>query len=540
MCIVSSLDRLASASVVFFGPHGDVTQHAQQRGVSRQCLYRQADTVLRDLDPTPHQQEIARLKQLLAEQQAQLRQCHDQLRQAVVIDADKQAQFATVSQAEGVSLPLAHCLLHILLKERTPSVPQLGRWSKDAARQASATLEVLDEFSRPLVKDAALDELFVGRKPILMTVELGSLTWVAGQLSKSRDGDAWAEQLRLLPALPFVNRDAGTGLDAGIARVNAFRVAQGQRPLDDQDDHFHLLREATRALRRLQGQVSRGIDKAEKADSKRAKVARQGRNQSGTAKVAARAWREAEAAFARWSAADDAWKRVRQEALPLFTPSGQLNTRAKAEAVLAEVLPALDGPEWAKVRRLLKRPGYFTFLDRVASELAALPAAVQGQGDTETRLPGPVAAELVQAAVEVEGAKRCPEASNGTGPSAQACGAVVLVAAVMLALAKDSGAKTLALVRTVLRRGWRASSAVEGLNSIVRMHQGRHRRLTQGLLDLKRLNWNCRPFRTGKRNKQTPYGLLGLKLPTTDWWQLLKIPPEQLRQQLLSAQQLPF
>ena len=78
---------------------------------------------------------------------------------------------------------------------------------------------------------------------------------------------------------------------------------------------------------------------------------------------------------------------------------------------------------------------------------------------------------------------------------------------------------------------------MEGLNSIVRMHQGRHRRLTQGLLDLKRLNWNCRTFRTGKRRKQTPYGLLGLKLPTDDWWQLLKIPPEQLRQQL-SAQQL--
>jgi hypothetical protein len=70
------------------------------------------------------------------------------------------------------------------------------------------------------------------------------------------------------------------------------------------------------------------------------------------------------------------------------------------------------------------------------------------------------------------------------------------------------------------------------------MHQGRHRRWTQGLLDLKRLSWNCRPLRTGRRKKQTPYGLLGLKLPTTDWWQVLKIPPQQLRQQL-SAQQGP-
>jgi hypothetical protein len=56
--------------------------------------------------------------------------------------------------------------------------------------------------------------------------------------------------------------------------------------------------------------------------------------------------------------------------------------------------------------------------------------------------------------------------------------------------------------------------------------------MTQGLLDLKRLNWNCREFRTGHRRKQTPSELLGIPLPTTEWWELLKMTPEQLRQQL--------
>jgi hypothetical protein len=37
--------------------------------------------------------------------------------------------------------------------------------------------------------------------------------------------------------------------------------------------------------------------------------------------------------------------------------------------------------------------------------------------------------------------------------------------------------------------------------------------MTQGLLDLKRLYWNLRPFHTGCRKDQAPYGLLGLKLP---------------------------
>jgi hypothetical protein len=54
-------------------------------------------------------------------------------------------------------------------------------------------------------------------------------------------------------------------------------------------------------------------------------------------------------------------------------------------------------------------------------------------------------------------------------------------------------------VDELLRQAVRASSAVEGVNSVVRMHQGRHRHVSQEMLDLKRLYWNCRVFREGKR-----------------------------------------
>jgi hypothetical protein len=67
------------------------------------------------------------------------------------------------------------------------------------------------------------------------------------------------------------------------------------------------------------------------------------------------------------------------------------------------------------------------------------------------------------------------------------------------------------------------------------MHQARHRHLTQELLDLKRLHWNCRPFREGKRRHTCPYALLGLRLPTLDWWQLLTTPLVDLTQQLSTA-----
>jgi hypothetical protein len=60
------------------------------------------------------------------------------------------------------------------------------------------------------------------------------------------------------------------------------------------------------------------------------------------------------------------------------------------------------------------------------------------------------------------------------------------------------------------------------MNSVLRMHQSRHRTLTQEMLDLKRLYWNTRVFGGGKRKGRCPYEHLGLKLPSYDFWTLLQ------------------
>ena len=64
------------------------------------------------------------------------------------------------------------------------------------------------------------------------------------------------------------------------------------------------------------------------------------------------------------------------------------------------------------------------------------------------------------------------------------------------------------------------------------MQQARHRNLSQGMLDLKRLYWNTRAFRCGQRRKQCPYELLGLRLPTCAFGELLRKDPAQLAQEL--------
>ena len=156
MCMVAPPDRLASASAVFFGRHGDVTRSAQQRGVSRQRLYREADSVLRDLQPTPSE-HLDGLRQQLAELQSRLQMLRAHRPFTVVLDADKQAEFAATAQAEGVSLPTARRLLAVLLGENTPSVAKLGRFSHQAGLRAGPLLEVFDEYTRPRTRQAAAD-----------------------------------------------------------------------------------------------------------------------------------------------------------------------------------------------------------------------------------------------------------------------------------------------------------------------------------------------------------------------------------------------
>jgi hypothetical protein len=171
---------------------------------------------------------------------------------------------------------------------------------------------------------------------------------------------------------------------------------------------------------------------------------------------------------------------------------------------------------------LLRRPQLLTFPEAAQPGIAAvsLPTAV------------------VSAAVRVEGLRRRPEQLRGEGVSSGALRGVLLAAGLVLSWSGAVGVQAVAGVRAVVRGVWRASSLVECLNSVARMQQGRHRKMTQGLLDLKRLYWNCREFRTGHRRRKSPYDLQGLQLPTRDWWELLRLKPEQLRQHLQTPSSL--
>src|SRR3954451_8359303 len=106
--------RVASAFGVLCGRYGDVTRMAQNREQSRQSLYREAEQVALAVDGTAAQARIDELQQQLEQRQAEVRALHERRSHAVEMTPDKQHEFATVAQAEGVSLSVARRLLHVV------------------------------------------------------------------------------------------------------------------------------------------------------------------------------------------------------------------------------------------------------------------------------------------------------------------------------------------------------------------------------------------------------------------------------------------
>jgi hypothetical protein len=498
---------IANAAARFLGHRGAVTEQAHQAGCSRQCVYDHAQKVLAAVEAQhgggPTREQLIEENLTLRQENAHL---WDWLFHTIEFPLVKQQEFAVTALAMGLSLNQILVLLAILLgAAASPGRSTVHRWVQAAATAAGAVLKRLDQAAQTRVLVGCLDEIFFHRRPVLVGVEPTSMVWFLGTRAENRRGSTWWAALRPWAALQYVVSDAGTGLQAGIAQMQQDRRQTDAVPLEKGLDVFHTKQEARRVLGQLWSRVERLWEQAEAADRAVAQAQRQGRDARGLARTASAAWKKAEAAFRRSEEGETAWKRA-EPALSLFRPDGQLNDRSWAQAQVTTALPGLAGPEWSKVRGFLEAEGAFTFLDRSHSQLDQL------------ALPKALRDALVQLwwlrRQRVRGSS--PQASGGYRAVAP------LVQQLLCQRLDPNWRAPYRRVATVLGHAVRASSAVECMNSVLRMHQSRHRTLTQGMLDLKRLYWNTRVFRGGKRKGRCPYEHLGLARARFDFWGLLQ------------------
>jgi hypothetical protein len=324
-----------------------------------------------------------------------------------------------------------------------------------------------------------------------------------------RKAETWAKQLVPFERLEFAVSDAAKGIAAAVGQVAEARHNDpSAATLEHGLDVFHTTMEARRVLARDWRRAEAAWEQAEAADVKVGNAKRQGLDARGVAAAARAAWSKAMALFEHVEGLESSWGRA-HAALDLFRGDGRLNDRLEAESEIAAALEGLPGPDWSKVRNFLNDPRSLTFLDRMQRQL-------------ETAEPQRDWREAMAWRWWLRHGRR-PASTAVTG----------LIHAVVrdrALLAEEQVSYD--RVATVLKRTVRASSAVECMNSVLRMQQSRHRRMTQPMLDLKRLYWNCHRFDSGPRKEACPYQVLGLELPTYDFWQLLHTATPQLTQQL--------
>lgn len=343
----------------------------------------------------------------------------------------------------------------------------------------------------------------------MVGIEPASMTAVFCVNTADRTAETWGEQLARFERLEFAVSDGAKGIAKAVATVAEARRADPQAPvLEHGLDVFHTTMEAHRVLTGEWRRAEAIWEQAEAADGKVAATKQQGLNACGVAQTARGAWSKATAAFQRAQKLEAAWDRA-HAALELFDPDGRLNNRVTAKVKITTALGDLTGPDWAKVRNALNDLRSLTFLDRMHRRL-------------ELAEPRPELREAMAWRWWLR--HRRPQSADPVLGFIRAVGRDCELSAEER-ISHDR-------VSSVLESTVRASSAVECMNSVLRMQQSRHRRMTQPMLDLKRLYWNCRPFRSGPRKDVCPYQALGLELPTSYFWELLQTDPTQLTQQL--------
>jgi hypothetical protein len=338
------------------------------------------------------------------------------------------------------------------------------------------------------------------------------MTAVFCRNAKDRSAETWKNQLGPFSSLEFAISDAAKGIGSAVARLATARELKPSAPtLEHGLDVFHTTMEAKRVLAQHWRQAEAAWEKAEAVDIEVAHAKRQGIDARGVAQTARTAWRWAIASFTQVERLEAAWGRA-HAALDLFDSDGRLNHRGRAEAEIAAAVPDLAGAEWSKVRNFLGDPRSLTFLDRMHRRLE-----------------------------EAEPRREWREAMawrwwlRHRRPPASAPRTDLIRAVGCDRELNEEEQASYDRVSTVLRDTFRASGAVECMNSVLRMQQSRHKRMTQPMLDLKRLYWNCHPFRSGPRKDVSPYQRLGLKLPSFDFWELLQANPVELTQRLSTS-----
>ena len=508
MLKISIATWIANAAACLTGTYGDVTHQAESADCSRQTVYDHAQKVQAAVGAEhaggPTRAELIQENSDLRQENARL---WEWLAQTVEFPPDKQHEFTVTATAMGLSLNQILVLLALILgAQARPGRTTLHRWIKAAGIAAGRVLKHLDGDVRRWCWSAAS----------MRSSSTVARCWWAW--SRRAWSGSWARRPTIARGRPGRGRCRTFRRSRTSWRMRERACKPGSPRCNSNGNRTGNRRWRTASMcstppRRRGASCARSGATWNGSGSRPKRPIAGSRRRSNRATmrgaaVAARCvWKKTATAFQQYERSEAGWK-IAHAALQVFRPEGRLNERPRAQEQIARALPQLSGREWSKVRNYLQAEETLTFLDRLHRQLQ------------EVAPEEPLRGELVRLWWL---RRQRPRAT----PAGRIAGAGHVAHLVQRVVCHRMGANwhgSYREVARVLRQAVRASSAVECMNSVLRMHQSRHRTVTQGLLDLKRLYWNCRAFREGKRRGRCPYEHLGLKLPGYRFWDLLGMP----------------
>lgn len=433
---------------------GVVTELAKAYGVSRTLLYKTRDRVTLAID------------QALTPCESGRPHCD----QALIVDKPFiRRVIATLPLLKGTVRDIQLGLGLMFGVSRS-----VGYISQTLASTGEKAKEVNAGISIPLSVLGEADEIFQGRKPCLTVVDGRSFLVLNLTAEDFRDATTWGCVYLDLEARGIrfhdIGCDGGTGLRAGVKEAE---LAVPLRP-----DLFHLMRDAHKLTRRLEGRAFKAIDTAERA--RRDELERQGviRRRGPRLKVGA-ALPEAEAGEVKAIETLDNWcwllKEIRQTLDPV-TPDYRLRSVAQARSVLETALELLETFECKEVSGFAK--SFREKLDELLSPLQWLEQSLSP----------------VLAGVDEESTRFilwCWQHRH--------------------ALRFDPNTDAPVQLGTLTHAAWdilelfhRSSSLAESLHSWLRPYLQIHRGMPKWLLPILQIFWNHHQFQRGPRAGKSP------------------------------------
>ena len=383
-----------------------------------------------------------------------------------------------------------------------------------AERQAATQLQQVDLSG---IESVALDEMFSQGRPVLAGIDLDSQYLFQLEVSSSRSGDAWAESLGKLRdeqglRPERVVKDAGCGLRAGVRKC--------WPGIAEHDDLFHAVYMMGKEGIYLERRAYGAITKVDELTRRLTKAKTKARRKSLTEQLQ-QARENMQDAIER----TDRFEALRREAERVLEltnrGSGLLRTSEEVVEVLTLVAAQMATIAGKRVRKVAtyianRAEGLALYLDGLAQRLHAVTEEAGG-------------VEVVQAAVRAYQAslmmsRACPLWDRSARRQELRDATQHLLAAAEQD--RERLMKAIATVMPQLANRYRASSAIENLNSVLRPYLVVQKHAEQGFLNLFQFYHNTRTRQWGRWK-----GTSALETLTgdtvDDWLTLLGFPPSE-------------